>query len=423
MPTGSGSWRSLPRTRPFRSIWSPFCGRLPPGWISWLPPSCAARLAGLALVFLPPAGTTGGVALHDVIRDTLREELGPQRLTQLHGVLLDALAAKLGSADPLDAGAGDRDLWACLTEHVTAAGHAADPLAMRAPSGPPGGDDSGTGWWNRCAEYIGEYCVRHLVEAGRRQQAEDLACDVRWVLRRLEAGGAAPVLADLAEVGTDRARRLGAAVERIGHLLGDEAVRPDAGQFLLNALRNEPEWASQAVILQARVLGPTLESQWPLPDNPGPALRHVYKVPSPKTDSQAMALSSDGSWLAVAANDYPDSAYTHAMSLILMAANRYGGSDIVIFDTSTGLIRSTIRSDNPIRRMTISADGRRIAAIGHGTLACFDAEARSVVSESHGHDNLSPVGFTPDGALITIAGYGRVALWDAATGQNQQRAR
>jgi len=375
------------------------------------------RLASLAQVSLPPAGTNGGVALHGVIRDFMREKLGPQRLTALHGVLLDALAAKLGAAELPDAGADDRDLWGCLAEHVTAPGHTDYPLAMRTTSGPPGGEGSETGWWNRCAEYIGEYCVRHLVEAGRRQQAEDLACDVRWVLRRLEARGAAPVLADLAEVGTDRALELRGIVDRFAHMLGWDTARPDAGQILLNVLRQEPQWASQAVSLQAGVLDPILVSQWPLPDNPGPALRHVYKVPSPKTDSQAMALSFDGSWLAVAANDYPDSAYTHAMSLILMAANGYGGSDIVIFDTSTGSIRSTVRSDNPIRRMTISPDGRQIAAIGHGTLACFDAETGSVVSESHDHEHRSPVGFTPDGALITIADYGRVALWDAANGQ------
>ena len=323
--------------------------------------------------------SNGSVQLHEVMYKFIRSPLDEHARIELAGILLDAMSLHR-----------------------------------------PGDESTNASWWNvgSSADYMDQHVVRLMMETGRPQEAEDLACDLLWIQHRLSASGITALLTDLTMVGTDRARRLGAAVERIGHLLGDMTVRPDAGQFLLNALRNDPEWASQAAILQAGVIEPILVSQWPLPDNPGPALRHVYKVPSPKTDSQAMALSPDRSWLAVAANDYPDSAYTHAMSLILMAANGYGGSDIVIFDTSTGLIRSTVRSGNPIRRMTISADGRRIAAIGHGTMACFDAETGSVVSESYDHDHLSSVAFTPDGTgLITIAGYGRVALWDAATGQ------
>src|SRR5258708_2045571 len=35
----------------------------------------------------------GGVVLHDVIRDFLQKDLGPQPLAELNGVLLDAVAA------------------------------------------------------------------------------------------------------------------------------------------------------------------------------------------------------------------------------------------------------------------------------------------------------------------------------------------
>ena len=337
--------------------------------------SLCSQMAALSFFTI----SNGSVQLHEVMYEFIRGQLDEHARIELAGMLLDAMSPQR-----------------------------------------PGDESTNASWWDvgSSADYLGEHVVRLMMEAGRPQEAEASACDLRWIQHRLSASGITAVLADLTTVGTDRARRLGAAVERIGHLLGGITVRPDAGQFLLNALRNEPEWALQAVSLQAGVIDPILVSQWPLPDNPGPPLRHVYKVPSPKTDSQAMALSPDGSWLAVAANDYPDSAYAHAMSLILMAANRYGGSDIFIFDISTGLIRSTVRSDRPIRRMTISADGRRIAAIGHGTLACFDAETGSIVSESCDHDDRSSVAFTPDGTgLITIGGYGRVALWDAATGQ------
>ena len=63
------------------------------------------RLAQLALVS-QAAGPAGGVALHDVIRDFLRAELGQQRLAELNGMLLDAVAADLPAASPLDRAAG-----------------------------------------------------------------------------------------------------------------------------------------------------------------------------------------------------------------------------------------------------------------------------------------------------------------------------
>ena len=52
------------------------------------------RLADLGLVTVHHGdGGSGGVALHDVVRDFLRGELGSQRLTELNGVLLDTVAA------------------------------------------------------------------------------------------------------------------------------------------------------------------------------------------------------------------------------------------------------------------------------------------------------------------------------------------
>jgi len=60
------------------------------------------RLAGLALVTLQPTEAgSGGLMLHDVVRDFLRAELGADQLARLHGVLLDATAATLPLADPL----------------------------------------------------------------------------------------------------------------------------------------------------------------------------------------------------------------------------------------------------------------------------------------------------------------------------------
>ena len=46
----------------------------------------------------PPARR--GITVHDVVRDFLRAELGQQRLADLNGMLLDAVAADLPAAEP-----------------------------------------------------------------------------------------------------------------------------------------------------------------------------------------------------------------------------------------------------------------------------------------------------------------------------------
>ena len=59
------------------------------------------RLTQLALISQAD-GPAHGITLHDVIRDFLRAELGPQRLAKLNGMLLDAIASKLPVVSPLD---------------------------------------------------------------------------------------------------------------------------------------------------------------------------------------------------------------------------------------------------------------------------------------------------------------------------------
>lgn len=63
------------------------------------------RLAELGLLTLSPTATGGFIAIHDVIRDYLLEKLadraGPATVRDLHGRLLDAVAATLPPAEPL----------------------------------------------------------------------------------------------------------------------------------------------------------------------------------------------------------------------------------------------------------------------------------------------------------------------------------
>jgi hypothetical protein len=144
------------------------------------------RLAQLALVS-QVSGPAGGVALQDVIRDFLRAGLGRQRLAELNVKLLDAVAADLPTASPLDpAGCPVRVAWWDLR----------------------GGD-----------RYVWDHLIEHLLDAGRPGDAEAAAGDLRWVAGRLERFGPAAPAADLAAAGTPQAARLRGVLVRMAHLL------------------------------------------------------------------------------------------------------------------------------------------------------------------------------------------------------------
>ena len=82
--------------------------------------------------------------------DFLRGELAPQRLARLNGVFLDATAVGLPAVDSLDT--------------------AVSRLAR-------------TAWWELGLgdHYLWEHLIKHLLDAGRHSDAEDVASDLRWL--------------------------------------------------------------------------------------------------------------------------------------------------------------------------------------------------------------------------------------------------
>ena len=196
-----------------------------------------ARLADLALLTLVPGGDGGAVTVHDVIRDFLREELGSTRLAQLHQVLLDA---------------------------------AAEGLPTAAAAAPGGG--MVTAWWElpETARYLREHLIEHLLAAGRADQAEEVAADLRWAGARLQASGPAGPYADLALIGTPRAERLGRVLGQAAHLLAPTDPPHSLIDILYSRVSHDPDWAAQAQALTASRKLPRLINKWPLPDLPDP---------------------------------------------------------------------------------------------------------------------------------------------------------
>jgi hypothetical protein len=164
-------------------------------------------MAGLGLVMRRP-GEGGGAQLHDVVRDFLRGELGAQRLAGLHVVLLDAVAAGLPSVSDL--------------------------------TGP--GRLARTAWWELVSggQYMMDHLIEHLIGAGRHAEAEEVACDLRWVAARLRESGPAAPAADLSLTGTPRGLRLRAALARAAHLLAPTDPAAAVVDVLCSRLAADP---------------------------------------------------------------------------------------------------------------------------------------------------------------------------------------
>jgi hypothetical protein len=182
-----------------------------------------ARLIELALVTSPESGTPG-IALHDVVRDFLRGELGPAQLAKLHKTLLAAAAADLPAAIPILSTNGD--------------------LAYVA-------------WWDLGADrYLWDHLIEHLRDAGLSTTADVVAGDLRWVGARLQRYGPAAPVADLSVVNNDRAARLRVALGRIAHLLAPTEPPEAVVDVLYSRVAEDREQAAAREPLAATRLAP-----------------------------------------------------------------------------------------------------------------------------------------------------------------------
>ena len=226
------------------------------------------RLAGLGLVTLPSARAgTGGLVLHDVVRDFLRGELGPDRLAGLHGMLLNAAATALPPAGPL---------------------------------GPADSSRVFVAWWELgdADGYLWDHLIEHLISSGRVEEADVVASDLRWVGARLVRFGPAAPAADLSLAGTPRAARVAATLAQAAHLL----ARTDPAEAVMDVLHSrvadDPDWGGQVAALRDLCHRPRLVNRWQMPDLPEPAFRRA--LTGNGLGAAAVAIAPDGTWLATA---------------------------------------------------------------------------------------------------------------------------
>jgi len=329
-----------------------------------------SRLNELALVSVPPnASGLSGVMLHDVVRDFLRGDLGPDQLAALNGQLLNAIAMDL----PVD----------------TSNGNTHKPAKVR--------------WWELGLDdrYMSEHLIEHLLDAGRKTEAEDLAGDLRWVGARLLKSGPAGPAADLTLVGTPSAVRLRTALTRAAHLLAPTEPAEAVVDVLHSRVADDPEWERQVSALRKSAHRPRLVNRWPLPDIPHSALRRVLTGHDGSID--VLAIAPDDSWLATGDR----------------------GGTVRIWDAATGRLRATLTGHrgHRIMAMAISPDSSWLATGGtDGAARIWDTiTGQEQVSLTGHHGRVTSVEVARDGtwlATVDESGVGgRVRIWDAITWQ------
>ena len=360
-----------------------------------------ARLGQLALVEVSPGrADAGGVALHDVVRDYLRGELGAQRISELNEVLLRVAAEDR----PGDDVTGDRVPW----------------------------------WELRLdGRYLQHHLIRHLVEAGRNGEAADVACDLRWAEFRLRQSGPAAVASDLALAGTPKAARMRAALARVAHLLGPTDP-PDAVISVLHSrLADDPDWGPQVATGQKTARRPRLLARWPLPDLPDPALRRVLTGHDGQVEGAVIA--PDGSWLATGGSDgtvriwdpatgqqqavfrgHRGRVYTVAAAPdgSWLAAGGAGDNRVLIWDVATGAVRATLAS-REVKAIAVAPDGSWLAVgnLDH-RVRIFDITTGKQRRKLGGGSGwTTAVVIARDGSWLATSGYDHtVRIWDAAAG-------
>jgi len=357
-----------------------------------------ARLGELALVTVSDNGT-GGVALHDVVRDFLRRELGPQRVTQLNSALVNAVAAGLLAADPRDTA----------------------PRPAR------------VAWWGiaRNDRYLWDHLIEHLLQADRHRDAEDVVCDLRWAGARLEESGLAALAADLSLAGTPTAAGLHEALARAAHLLTPTEPAAAVVDVLHSRLAGDPCWGAQVSALRNAYSRPRLVNRWLPPDLPGSALRRV--LTGHAAEVWAVAVAPDGSWLVTASADGTARVWdpttgkeratlTHhsAVDEVAVApdgswlATRSSDGTVTAWDTVTWRTRLTLA--NKVSAVAIAPDGTWLAtARSHHTVQLLDAISGRVRVTLTGYTGqMSAIAVASDGSwLVTGSEEGPAQVWDA----------
>ncbi|MCI4061086.1 NB-ARC domain-containing protein [Micromonospora sp. R77] len=363
------------------------------------------RMVQLALV--RHASTDGtSFAIHDVVRDFLRAELGADKLEALNKTLVEAVAQRLPRVAAAAADSSSRIRIA---------------------------------WWELKREdrYLWDHLITHLVAAGRADEGEELAGNLVWAGQRLMRFGPAAPYSDLAAFDTPGSRLLRADLGRASHLLAPTDPPEAVIHILHSRLRDRSSWQAQVKQLDSVTVGPRLIHRWAMPDLPHPAMRR--NLVDHDGAVLAVAMASDGAWLATSGEDAKvrlwDSAtgqiratldgHTGPVRLIRLSADdkrvvTASGDDVRIWEASSGrmLMRLPVQG-GVVNDLALAADGTWVVTAGSDPAArIWDTVSGRLIRKLPGHaSTVTAVTMPPDNSWIATSSGCTVRIWDASTGQ------
>ncbi|MFI6416125.1 NB-ARC domain-containing protein [Streptomyces sp. NPDC050842] len=354
---------------------------------------CAA-FDRLSLVSLTP-DHGGRVAIHDVLRDYLHKELGEPAATALHGMLADAF--------------GPRP-------------------------------------WESSEGYVLDHAIEHLLAAGRTDDAERVASDLRWIETRLHQRGPMAAWADLFDVPTRHAARLADDLTRAAHLL----TPTDPPELLTNVLHSRleslPLWRDRIAGRQAAseiAARPLLRNRSTPPDLPEPALLRTFLGHTGPVWS--VGVRSDGTSLITVGADGmargldPESGGEFTVDVrgpgrfrVLTVAPY--GTELVTGGPGRNFHTWTSdRATPPTRTVgpvggrgasvrALAASGSRIATVAtDGTLEIWAWSGNHLAQNVQQGDEHTCVAFSANGVWLAVGGRRRVRLMSSDLAQVQDR--
>ncbi|WP_157180373.1 NB-ARC domain-containing protein [Protofrankia coriariae] len=343
----------------------------------------------------------GSVTLHDVIRDYLRGELGPARLTALNEALVDAVEAGLPAAEPLA------------------------PSAPRPPAA----------WWKLTDGYLLDHAIDHLLAAGRTDQAEALASDLRWVETRLCQRGPTSPWRDLSRIPTPTAAERARDLARTAHLLGPTQPTHALSAILYSRIEPLAHWHDQVTVRQGRSGQPALLNRWTPPDIPDPAILRPLAGHTGRVT--ALAIAPDGTWLATGSYDDATvriwdrstgritTTLTSQVTVLAIAPDgtwlATGSRDgtVHIWNPTTGTLTSTLASrTGSVLELAIAPDGTWLAAVGNdGTICIWDPITATLLHTiTDQTDAATALAIAPDSRWLATGSHdGTIRIWDSAT--------
>lgn len=303
------------------------------------------RLRDVALVGLTDSG---GLVLHDVIRDYLRAELGAESLTAAH----------------------------------------ADLVAGVRPAPAP------TPWWELPDGYLHDHLVRHLVEAGLTDEAEALVGDLRWVELRLRHRDVSAPFNDARLVPTAPGMRRASELSAVGHLMAPEDGWAGRAAVLYSRLGGQRHWTEQAEERAGRLPGPVLVNHASPPDLSGSSVVRVLPTDGP---AMGVGLSPDGGTVTTLDGPYVRQWDVESGRVLW---ERDFATQYILQDDSGQIGRN----------YALSADGRWFVHVRRGRALVWEVATENERVAPCPLDALISVAVSPDGEWVAFCSEDEVAV-------------